>query len=154
MTLDTACKRKTSLISQALLICNLFILRCYTRCRWSVWLPHSPSSSSVRGRYCSTRLSEVLRAVSTPVLTIWATLLSSTVLTLPVTTALVFSIPSCTAPRVFSTALVRVSETVSLAPDTVPVTTSLAVVTTSLALETIWGRGKINFLNDESLSLK
>lgn len=97
-----------------------------------------PSSSSASGRYCSTRLSEVLRAESTPLLTSRATLLSSTVLTLPLTAARVLSIPPCTAPRVFSTAVLRVSETVSLAPDTLPVTASLAVVTTSLALETIW----------------
>lgn len=74
--------------------------------------PASPSSSSVPGRYCSTRLSEVLSAVSTPLRTSRTTRLSRT-------TARVLSMPPCTATRVRSTALLSVSETVSLALETI-----------------------------------
>lgn len=86
----------------------------------------SPRSSSVPGRYWSTRLSEVLSAVSTPLLTSRTTRLSRMVPILPLTTARVLSIPPSTAPRVLSTAVLSLSETLSLALDTA-----------SLALDTI-----------------
>lgn len=73
--------------------------------------PDSPRSSSVPGRYWSTRLSEVVSAESTPLLTNRATRLSRMVPMLPLTTARVRSIPPSTAPRVLSTAVLSVSET-------------------------------------------
>ncbi len=82
----------------------------------------------------------MLSAVSTLLLISLTTLLSITVWTPPLTTVLVFSMPSCTAPRVLSVTSLRVEETDSLAPFMVPPTASLAPVTASLALVTILKR--------------
>uniref|UniRef100_A0A8C1C9X8 Huntingtin-interacting protein 1-related protein n=1 Tax=Cyprinus carpio carpio TaxID=630221 RepID=A0A8C1C9X8_CYPCA len=74
------------------------------------------SEAAGLGKYCSRRVSDVLSAVSTLLLISLTTLLSITVWTPPLTTVLVFSMLSCTAPRVLSVTSLRVEETDSLAP--------------------------------------